>query len=64
MVGAAIGTGEDTNKRAAALVEAGVDVLVVDIAHGHSKNVIEAIKKIKNEHPEVDVIGGNVATPE
>ncbi|MEL0115983.1 MAG: IMP dehydrogenase, partial [Gammaproteobacteria bacterium] len=64
MVGAAIGTGEDTNKRASALVEAGVDVLVVDSAHGHSKNVIEAIKKIKNEHPQVDVIGGNVATPE
>ena len=64
MVGAAIGTGEDTNKRAAALVEAGVDVLVVDSAHGHSKNVIEAIKKIKNDHPQVDVIGGNVATPE
>ncbi len=64
MVGAAIGTGEDVNKRAAALVEAGVDVLVVDSAHGHSKNVIEAIKKIKNDHPQVDVIGGNVATPE
>jgi IMP dehydrogenase len=64
MVGAAVGTGEDTNKRAAALVEAGVDVLVVDSAHGHSKNVIEAIKKIKNDHPQVDVIGGNVATPE
>ena len=64
MVGAAIGTGEDTNKRAAALVDAGVDVLVVDSAHGHSKNVIEAIKKIKIDHPQVDVIGGNVATPE
>ena len=64
MVGAAIGTGEDTNKRAAALVEAGVDVLVVDSAHGHSKNVIAAIKKIKIDHPQVDVIGGNVATPE
>ena len=64
MVGAAIGTGEDTNKRASALVEAGVDVLVVDSAHGHSKNVIEAIKKIKNDHPQIDVIGGNVATPE
>ena len=64
MVGAAIGTGEDTNKRAAALVEAGVDVLVVDSAHGHSKNVIEVIKKIKNDHPQVEVIGGNVATPE
>jgi len=64
MVGAAIGTGEDTNKRASALVGAGVDVLVVDSAHGHSKNVIEAIKKIKNDHPQVDVIGGNVATPE
>ena len=64
MVGAAIGTGEDTNKRAAALVEAGVDVLVIDSAHGHSKNVIEAIKKIKIDHPQLDVIGGNVATPE
>ena len=64
MVGAAIGTGEDTNKRAAALVEAGVDVLVVDSAHGHSKNVIDAIKKIRIDHPQVDVIGGNVATPE
>ena len=64
MVGAAIGTGEDTNKRAAALVEAGVDVLVVDSAHGHSKNVIEVIKKIKTNHPQIDIIGGNVATPE
>ena len=64
MVGAAIGTGEDTNKRAAALVEAGVDVLVIDSAHGHSKNVIEAIKKIKIDHPQLDIIGGNVATPE
>ena len=64
MVGAAIGTGDDTNKRTAALVEAGVDVLVVDSAHGHSKNVIEVIKKIKNDHPQVEVIGGNVATPE
>lgn len=64
MVGAAIGTGEDTNKRAAALVEAGVDVLVVDSAHGHSKNVIEVIKKIKTDYSQVDVIGGNVATPE
>ena len=64
MVGAALGTGSDTLERARALYEAGVDVFVVDSAHGHSKNVIETIKMIKKEFPTIDVIGGNVATAE
>jgi IMP dehydrogenase len=64
MVGAAIGTGTDTLDRAKALNEAGVDLFVIDSAHGHSKNVIETIKIIKKEFPSIDVIGGNVATPE
>ena len=63
-VGAAIGTGGDTMDRAQALVEAGVDLLVVDSAHGHSENVIKTIKAIKSSFAEVDVMGGNVATPE
>ena len=62
-VGAAIGTGSDTMDRAQALVEAGVDLLVVDSAHGHSENVIATIKAIKSSFTEVDVMGGNVATP-
>ena len=62
MVGAALGTGSHTLERAKALYEAGVDVFVVDSAHGHSKNVIETIKMIKKEFPTIDVIGGNVAT--
>ena len=64
MVGAALGTGTDTLERAKALNEAGVDLFVIDSAHGHSKNVIETIKIIKKEFPSIDVIGGNVATPE
>ncbi len=64
MVGAALGTSPDTLERAKALYEAGVDLFVIDSAHGHSKNVIETIKIIKKEFPSVDVIGGNVATPE
>ena len=64
MVGAALGTSPDTLERAKALSEAGVDVFVIDSAHGHSKNVIETIKMIKKELPSIDVIGGNVATPE
>jgi IMP dehydrogenase len=64
MVGAALGTSPDTLKRANALHEAGVDLFVIDSAHGHSKNVIETIKVIKKEFPSIDVIGGNVATPE
>ncbi|GAA5316013.1 MAG: IMP dehydrogenase [Candidatus Pelagadaptatus aseana] len=61
-VGASVGTSPDTDDRVAALVAAGVDVLVVDTAHGHSKNVIDRVAKIKKDHPEVDVIGGNIAT--
>jgi IMP dehydrogenase len=64
MVGAALGTSSDTLERAKALYEAGVDLFVIDSAHGHSKNVIETIKIIKKEFPSIDVIGGNVATPQ
>ena len=63
-VGAALGTGEDTVDRAKALAIAGVDLFVVDSAHGHSKNVVETIKLIKKEFKDIDVMGGNVATPE
>ena len=63
-VGAALGTGADTFDRANALSAAGVDLFVIDSAHGHSKNVIETIKLIKKEFPSIDVMGGNVATPE
>ncbi len=63
-VGAAIGTGEDTLHRAEALVEAGVDVFVIDSAHGHSLNVINTIKAIKNKFKDIDIIGGNIATAE
>ena len=63
-VGAALGTGADTIDRAKALQEAGVDVFVVDSAHGHSKNVLDIIKLIKKEFKDIEVIGGNVATPE
>jgi len=61
-VGAAIGPGPDRAERTAALVEAGVDVLVVDTAHGHSKGVLEAVADTKKRFPNVEVIGGNVAT--
>ena len=64
LVGAALGTGSDTLERAKALNEVGIDLFVIDSAHGHSKNVIETIKVIKKEFPSIDVIGGNVATPE
>ncbi|WP_394826989.1 IMP dehydrogenase [Pendulispora albinea] len=63
-VGAAIGPGTDRKERAAALVAAGVDVLVIDTAHGHSKGVIDAVSITKSEHPNVQVIAGNVATAE
>ena len=61
-VGASVGVGEGTDERVAALVAAGVDVLVVDTAHGHSKNVLDRVSWIKQNFPEVQVIGGNVAT--
>jgi len=63
-VGAAIGTGPDREARAEALVRAGVDVLVVDTAHGHSEAVIETVRAIKSAFPRVELIAGNVATAE
>lgn len=60
--GAAIGVGENSYDRAAALVEAGVDILCVDTAHGHSKNVIESVKYIKSKYPDVVIVAGNVVT--
>ncbi|KTC81869.1 IMP dehydrogenase [Legionella cincinnatiensis] len=61
-VGAAVGVGEGTNERIEALVEAGVDVLVVDTAHGHSQGVLDRVRWIKKYFPNVQVIGGNIAT--
>ena len=63
-VGAALGTGEDTLDRAQSLFESGVDVFVVDSAHGHSKNVIDTIKLLKKKYAAVDISGGNIATAE
>ena len=60
--GASVGTGEDTDDRVAALVEAGVDIIVVDTAHGHSQRVLDRISWIKQKYPAVPVMGGNVAT--
>jgi IMP dehydrogenase len=61
-VGAAIGVGEDTEERAEALVAAGVDVLVVDTAHGHSQGVLDRVRWVKSRFPQIQVIGGNIAT--
>lgn len=63
-VGAAVGTGVDTEARVAALVAAGVDLIVVDTAHGHSKGVIDRVRWVKQHFPEVQVVGGNIATAE
>ena len=63
-VGAAVGTLKDTEARITALVKAGVDVIVVDTAHGHSQRVLEQVRWIKQHYPEVQVIGGNIATGE
>lgn len=63
-VGAAIGVGSDTELRTELLVDVGVDVLIVDTAHGHSEGVLNRIKWIKKNYPKVDVIGGNIATAE
>ena len=60
--GASVGTSPDTDERVEALVRAGVDVLVVDTAHGHSRNVLERVKMIKSCYPGIQVIGGNIAT--
>jgi IMP dehydrogenase len=61
-VGASIGVGAETEDRVTALIEAGVDVLVVDTAHGHSRNVIKRVQLIKKKYPDMQVIGGNIAT--
>ena len=62
LVGAAVGVGDDGFARALAVIKAGVDVVVVDTAHGHHRAVLDAIVRIKEAHPEVQIIGGNVAT--
>jgi len=64
IVGAAVGTGPETPDRVTALVEAGVDVVIVDTAHGHSKGVIDRVAWVKQTYPQVQVIGGNIATAE
>ena len=61
-VGASVGTSADTDERVAALVEAGVDIVVVDTAHGHSKGVLDRVRWIKQTYPDLDIVGGNVAT--
>ena len=61
-VGAAVGVGGDTEERVRALVEAGVDVLVVDTAHGHSQGVLDRVRWVKKHYPQIQVIGGNIVT--
>jgi IMP dehydrogenase len=61
-VGAAVGTGSDTDERVESLVAAGVDVIVVDTSHGHSQGVLERVRTVKKRYPNVQVIGGNIAT--
>ena len=61
-VGAAVGVGEGTEERVELLIRAGVDAIVVDTAHGHSKGVIDRVRWVKQNYPQVDVIGGNIAT--
>lgn len=61
-VGAAVGVGPDNDERIDLLVKAGVDVIVVDTAHGHSKGVLDRVRWVKTNYPQVDVIGGNIAT--
>ncbi|MFN2300979.1 MAG: IMP dehydrogenase [Gammaproteobacteria bacterium] len=63
-VGAAVGTGADTDERVEALVAAGVDVIVVDTSHGHSKGVLDRVARIKQAFPDMQVIGGNIVTAE
>ena len=63
-VGAAIGVGQDAINRASALYKAGVDVLVIDTAHGHSKKVITAVRALRKKFPKIEIIAGNVATAE
>lgn len=63
-VGAAIGTGADAMDRLDALVESGIDVVIVDTAHGHSKHVVDTIKNVRQRYPDLQLIGGNIATAE
>lgn len=63
LVGAAVGVGAEMLERTVALIKAGVDVIALDSAHGHSKGVLESVKTIKGEFPEIQLIAGNVATP-
>jgi len=63
-VAAAVGVGKDGFKRAEALIEAGVDILIIDTAHGHSRGVIDAVCEIRKFYPKIDLIGGNIATSE
>jgi IMP dehydrogenase len=62
IVGAGVGIGEDTMNRVTALVEAGVDIIAVDSAHGHSKGVLDKITEIRNAFPNLDIVGGNIVT--
>ena len=62
IVGAGVGVGDDTMTRVAALVEAGVDIIAVDSAHGHSKGVLDKITEIRNAYPDLDIVGGNIVT--
>ncbi len=61
-VGAAVGVGEDMEARAESLLRAGADVILIDTSHGHSKNVIDAVKKLKHDFPDIELIAGNVAS--
>ncbi|MEK6601563.1 MAG: IMP dehydrogenase [Candidatus Binatota bacterium] len=63
-VGAAVGVGADCEERVEALVRAGADIIAVDTAHGHSKNVLDVVKAIRRRHPDLELAGGNVATEE
>ena len=60
--GAAVGVGEDTLRRVEALINAGVDVITVDSAHGHSRNVIDTVRKIRDRFPDIDLVAGNIVT--
>ncbi|WKS95584.1 IMP dehydrogenase [Riemerella columbina] len=64
IVGAGVGVGEDTMARVSALVEAGVDIIAIDSAHGHSKGVLDKIKEIRTAFPNLDIVGGNIVTAE
>jgi IMP dehydrogenase len=64
LVGAAVGVSDDSLQRVAALVDAGVDIITIDSAHGHSKGVIDTVKAVRNAYPNLPIIGGNVVTKE